>query len=206
MQVLRFDQLASSILSAPPTLGITRLICVDGPAGSGKSTFAGRLASALNAPLVRMDDLYEGWDGAFTADLPGRIDAWLLTPLRHGLGPRHLRFDWLRNCFGEWVELPAADAIVLEGVRSADTAIRAHASLVVWVESAEELRFERVVQRDGEAIRPAMEKFQSCERVHFVEQGTREAADLIVRGDPVDPHDENAFVGEAGTAGARLTL
>ncbi|MBJ7451459.1 MAG: uridine kinase, partial [Blastococcus sp.] len=54
---------AAGIMAAGPRLGGTRLVCVDGPAGSGKTTFAGRLAAALgdDAELVHMDDLYAGW-------------------------------------------------------------------------------------------------------------------------------------------------
>ena len=38
------------LATAPPRLGRTRLVCVDGPAGSGKTTLAGRLAGALPQP------------------------------------------------------------------------------------------------------------------------------------------------------------
>src|SRR3954470_4747220 len=43
--------------------GGTRLVCVDGPAGSGKTTLARRLAGALGpaAHLLHMDDLFAGW-------------------------------------------------------------------------------------------------------------------------------------------------
>ena len=41
-----FAALAERVRAAPPRLGGTRLVCVDGPAGSGKTTFAARLAAA----------------------------------------------------------------------------------------------------------------------------------------------------------------
>src|SRR5205085_5813827 len=55
-----FPALADRLLAEPPLLGATRLVCVDGPAGSGKTTFADRLTEALGgaAALVHMDDLY----------------------------------------------------------------------------------------------------------------------------------------------------
>jgi len=45
--VERYADLARSVLAARPGLGPVRLVAVDGPAGSGKTTFAGRLAAAL---------------------------------------------------------------------------------------------------------------------------------------------------------------
>ncbi len=50
-------------LSRPPTLGAGRLVCVDGPAGSGKTSLADAVARRTAAQVVHMDDLYGGWDG-----------------------------------------------------------------------------------------------------------------------------------------------
>ena len=42
----------------------TPVVCVDGPAGSGKTTLAAALAASRPAAtVVHMDDLYPGWDG-----------------------------------------------------------------------------------------------------------------------------------------------
>lgn len=41
------DAVAARVLAGPARLGPVRLVCVDGPAGSGKTTFAAGLASAL---------------------------------------------------------------------------------------------------------------------------------------------------------------
>lgn len=43
------SELAGRVLATPPRLGSVRLVCVDGPAGSGKTTLADRLATALAA-------------------------------------------------------------------------------------------------------------------------------------------------------------
>jgi adenylylsulfate kinase-like enzyme len=39
------------------------VIAVDGRSGSGKTSLAARLRSALHAPVVTLEDLYGGWDG-----------------------------------------------------------------------------------------------------------------------------------------------
>ena len=46
------------VLAAPPTLGPGRLVCIDGPAGSGKTTLAGAVAAAApEAYVVHCDEL-----------------------------------------------------------------------------------------------------------------------------------------------------
>ena len=57
-------EILSLALDRPPTLGSGRLICVDGPAGSGKTTWAAGIAQlAPEVTVVHMDDLYPGWSG-----------------------------------------------------------------------------------------------------------------------------------------------
>lgn len=46
-QVPAADAVAARVLSGPARLGPVRLVCVDGPAGSGKTTFAAALSSAI---------------------------------------------------------------------------------------------------------------------------------------------------------------
>ncbi len=66
-----------------PSLGPVRLVAVDGHAGSGKTTFTGRLAAALGgAPVVHLDDLATheepfGWTE--------RLRAGVLEPLARGV-------------------------------------------------------------------------------------------------------------------------
>jgi hypothetical protein len=48
-RVERYADLAAEIWRRPPRLGTVRLVAVDGPTGSGKTSFAARLAQALGA-------------------------------------------------------------------------------------------------------------------------------------------------------------
>ncbi len=77
--------LATLVADAEPRCGSTRLVCIDGPAGSGKTTLAEALSEVLDgAPVVHMDDLYEGWGQALGDPLAARVEAWLL--VAWGLG------------------------------------------------------------------------------------------------------------------------
>ena len=190
------QDIARRVRDATPSVGAVRLVCVDGPAGSGKTTLAAALADALSGPegaipVVHGDDLYEGW--AVVADVPDRVaafdvlaervTAWLLDPWSRGAVARQPVRDWRADAWGEPVDVPAADVVVLEGVAMASRRLRAHAALVVWVEVDAAPGIERVVARDGEVMRAEIESWQRDEARWHALDGTRDAADLRLRGD-----------------------
>ncbi len=176
-------ELTARVLQSEPRCGRTRLVCIDGPAGSGKTTLAAAVARAVGgAPVVHMDDLYQGWDQPLGAHLAGRVDAWLLTPWEAGLTGKHPRYDWVLGRFGEWVQVPAAPVVILEGCASATTGVRDRASVVIWVEAPVSLRLERGLDRDGDALEAQWRSWQEREAAHFAADGTRAAADLLVDG------------------------
>ena len=84
-------------LSRSPTLGTGRLVCVDGPAGSGKTTLAEEVASLSGAPVIHMDDLFEGWDGL--PHVNDQLDT-LLPPLATGLAGELPAVGLAGTCLG----------------------------------------------------------------------------------------------------------
>lgn len=181
MLTVRIADLAASVRAAAPRLGPVRLVCVDGPSGAGKTTLAGELSAALDgAQIVHMDDLYEGWTGL--GKVWGRLEDWVLAPLRSGRAGRYRRYDWGREEYAEWHEVPLATVLVVEGVGSADGPVDSDAVLKIWVDAPRALRFERGIARDGEAYRPHWEAWAREEERHFAEQRTKERADVLVDG------------------------
>jgi uridine kinase len=172
--------LARHVLSATPRLGPVRLVCIDGPTCSGKTTLAGRLAALLGeVQVVHMDDLYEGWDG-----LPGvgRQLAGLLRPLADRLPGSYRRYDWHAQAFAETVTVEPTDLLVLEGVGSG---CRMHDDLIgvlVWVDAPHDLRMRRGIERDGESFAPRWEAWAEAEEALFTRHRTRQRADLVVDG------------------------
>ncbi|MGY1689807.1 uridine kinase family protein [Geodermatophilus sp. SYSU D01105] len=172
--------LAGRVRAAVPRLGRTRLVCVDGPAGSGKTTLAGRLATRLDAPVVHMDDLYAGWTmtGAFA-----RLAAGVLRPLAAGRPGAYHRFDWAAGRFEvSTTPVPPTDVLVVEGCGSCPRAADPWAVLRIWVEAPPEVRLARGLARDGAALEPEWRHWQRTEAAVFTAEGTRERADVRVDG------------------------
>jgi uridine kinase len=188
---VRFDELASLILSRPPRLGPVRLIAVDGPSGAGKTVFADRLAKRLNAPVVHTDDLLDGWGDQFT--FWTRLEETVLQPLRDGRIAEYRPYRWDRAGFeGGPVRIEPAGVVVIEGVSSARRVIRPALSLAIFVTAPPQLRWTRVLGRDGTAdvAFPAyLERWRAAEDRHFAADRTAEYAEVGVDG-AADGSDE----------------
>ena len=169
-------ELASRARASKPRLGGVRLVAVDGPAGSGKTTLAAALADE-GATVLHLDDLYEGWAG-LEGSLWPRLSAQVLEPLRRGVPGRYQRYDWPTGAFAEWVDVPVPGLLVLEGCGSAPRAVDPLAVLRVWVEAPAALRLERGLARDGADARENWVAWMADEAAHFARERTRERADV----------------------------
>ena len=184
-----FPLLAARLLAAPPRLGGTRLVAVDGPAGSGKTTFADRLAAALGpaAHVLHMDDVYAGWT---LTGAVARLAAGVLRPLaEHRPGGYH-RYDWAAGRFApEVTPVPVVPVLVVEGCGSCPRAHDPWTTVRIWVEAPSDLRLRRGLARDGEAMAAQWRRWQAVEAAVFAAERTRERADLLVDGaaEGIDP-------------------
>lgn len=175
------DDLVARVRAASPRLGSVRLVAIDGPAGSGKTTVAEALAAALARAgdavvTVHLDDLYEGWGG-----LDGvweRLASWVLDPLARGEPGHYGRYDWGTGAWAEGHDVPVPDVLVVEGCGSAPRAVDPMAVLRVWIEAPEPVRLERGLARDGVELRPRWLGWLASEALHFSRERTRERADV----------------------------
>lgn len=172
----------------PATLGRGRLLCVDGPAGSGKTTLgracAAAYAGAGTARLVHMDDLYDGWSGL--GSVAEQLTT-LLRPLAAGEPGHYRRYDWHAGAFAETVRVPPVDLLVVEGVGSGSRPVADLCTLLVWVTAPSGLRLARGLERDGEHLRQEWERWRQDEEAHFAADGTPARADLVVDGTGLGP-------------------
>ena len=196
MGIERYADLASRVMRAPPRLGGVRLVAVDGPAGSGKTTFAARLATALREREVQVvefhtDDVLDGWTDLH-AYWP-RLDEWVLQPLGRGEAGRFRAYNWLEQRFEDaWRPVPVPEVLLVEGVASARAAAAPWVSLTVFVVADRDLRLARGLARDGEALRPQWLRWMADEDAHYDADTTAQRADVLVDGAPAVVHDAAA--------------
>ncbi|MDR7255758.1 uridine kinase [Nocardioides sp. BE266] len=174
-------EVAQQVLAAPPSLGPGRLVCVDGPAGSGKTTLADALADVVpGTQVVHCDELLQGWRG-----LPGlaaTVEA-LLAPLARGEVGHWTRWDWLAGDWAESHPVTPGGLLVLEGVGCWSPAVADLVGCLVWVEAESSLRLARGIERDGEQMRHHWEQWRIDEDELFERLGTRRHADVVVTTD-----------------------
>jgi len=173
------EQVLELVGAREPTLGGGRLVCIDGPAGSGKTTLAGEIAQLSGAPVLHMDDMFEGWDG-----LPRITDQLetLLRPLAAGRPGTYRRWDWPRNAWAETVEVLPAPLLVLEGVGSGSCDVADLVTVLAWVEVPYDLRMERGLERGGVGVAENWRQWAIDEQALFEREGTRGRADVVLDG------------------------
>ena len=179
---LTVADLAARIRGAEPRLGGTRLVTVDGPAGSGKTTIADRLLAALapDAVVVRLDDLFAGWS---MTGAVARLCAGVLRPLAEGRAGAFSRFDWHIHRFEPVpVPVPAAEILLVEGCGSSPRSLDPWTSLRIWVEAPPALRTARGLERDGAHMAGEWRRWQGLEAAQFAAQDTRARADVRIDG------------------------
>lgn len=172
------DEVLAHLDSRPPTLGQGRLLCVDGPAGSGKTTLAGVVAERTGAPVVHMDDLFPGWDGMRGAQ-PHVLR--LLRPLAAGETGYYRRYDWFARQYLETHHIDPRPLLVLEGVGAGSVLWAEHITTLVWVEADRDERLRRGLARDGDAAGEHWAKWMREEDDLFAGERTRSRADVVVR-------------------------
>jgi uridine kinase len=180
--VSTFADLAEQVRVAPPRLGSSRLVCVDGPAGSGKTTFTTRLAAALgpDAAVVHLDDLYAGWT---LTGAVARLRAGVLRPLAAGQDGTVSAYDWTTRSFSPVPSsVPARPVLLVEGCGSGARALDPWRSLLIWVEAPPALRINRGLARDGVDLSAEWQAWQATEAAEFARQDTRARADLRIDG------------------------
>jgi uridine kinase len=176
--------LVDTLLAGRARLGSTRMVCIDGPAGSGKTTLADSVEAEIRrrgrqVVTLHMDDVYDGWNG-LRPELEPRLLAQVFAPLANGRQARWQRYDWYAQRFAEWTDLDQPDVLVVEGCGSGAVAYAPYRTLLVWVEADLEVRLRRGVERDGSDKLPRWLEWIDLEAAHFAVNSTREAADVIV--------------------------
>lgn len=175
-------RISREVLQSEASHGI-RIVGIDGPSGSGKSTLGTVVATALDAPLIQIDD-FVSWPD-FAGWWP-RFQNQVLEPLLGGRAARWQVRDWAGDEFGtslgEWRTQPWAPIVVVEGVTCCRTEASGILAYSIWVDAPADVRLDRGITRDGESHRHLWERWMVEETEFFRADGTRDRADLVVSG------------------------
>ncbi|MGW6916523.1 uridine kinase family protein [Kitasatospora sp. NPDC054939] len=188
--------LAAELRALAPSCGPVRLVAVDGHAGSGKTTFAARLATVLGgAPVVHLDDLAThaepfGWTE--------RLRAQVLEPLAAGRDAAYEVYDWTLRRFASVAAVPVAPVVLVEGVGAGRLAVRPWLARLVWMELDATVARRRGEQRDGPGLAEFWVGWARAESAHFAVDPSRPHAATRVDGvtGRIAPHT----VGEPSTS------
>lgn len=143
--------------------GVTPVVLIDGPSGAGKSTLADALVVAWPGPLcptlVRLDDIYLGWQGldAAVAHLADQV----LTPRKRGRPASWQRYDWDRGQPAEWHPVDPARPLIVEGCGALAAAHAPLSDIRVWLGADDLIRKQRALARDGELFRSHWDQWQT---------------------------------------------
>ena len=151
------------------------VVLIDGRSGSGKSTLADELAPVLGAQLVRLDDIYPGWDGLQAAS--DHVHGFVLSS-----HPRWQAWDWDASRAGEWHELDASAPLVIEGAGSLSAANRGLATFGIWIELDAAIRKQRALARDGDRYAPHWHRWAAQEEAFAAKEHPRGRADTELPG------------------------
>jgi uridine kinase len=152
--------------------GSRPVVLIDGRSGSGKSELANELAAVLGAQLVRLDDVYPGWNGLEVASASVGTDILL--------GNRWRRWDWATGTRAEWHDLDPRRALIVEGSGALSHANREHATLGVWIELDEPTRKARALARDGAMYASHWDEWAAQEQRFFDRERPDLLADVVV--------------------------
>jgi hypothetical protein len=187
-------------IRARPCAGPVRMVAVDGPGRSGKSTLAHALAAACGeAPVVRVDDFL------YWHDIQGwwpRLEHEALRPLLSGSPARFRVRDWAGDPLGQglagWAEVRPAEVVIVEGITASRQAIAADLALALWVTAPRAQRLRRAAAREGPQRLPLWIEWMRLEDEFFAADGAERRAAHIVSGAPAircDPATEAVLIG-----------
>ena len=191
-------------------MGEVRVIGITGGSGSGKSTIVRKISEVCpDFAFIAQDNYYRSASfinnsniTAFNFDHPDAFDMELLhrnlRDLKDGKAVDIPQYDFVHHCRkSETLHLEPAPLIIVEGLMVLhDPEIRKLLDLKIYVDTPDDIRFIRRLQRDiderGRTVESVIKQYLEVVRpghMSFIEP-TKEYADLIV---PEGGYNESAL-------------
>lgn len=189
---VKFSALKSAIANAPRPAGMTTaIIAIDGCGGSGKSTFAARLAKLLDCSLVHTDD-FASWNNAL--GWHPRMVEQVMRPLLENTTARYQRYDWGTRQLAEWHEVEPQLYAIVEGVSSSRAEFQEFLTYRIYVEADRETRLKRGLDRDGVEALELWRGWMAEEDAYLKRDDPMRHADIVVAGNPEMQAKSDGFV------------
>lgn len=177
------------------------VIGIDGRSGSGKTVLSKVLAENLatdhEVTVLRLEDLYPGWDGLeagmklFSEDV--------LPKLANGETATYPTWDWEAGeepggAPGAEVTTEPTEVIICEGVGVGARQNREFIDVLIWLRVPDEVRYDRAMNRDGATYRTQWDNWAAQERRMLDQDQIYDAADLVlVANEPDERHHTSAL-------------
>ncbi|MBT1681347.1 ATP-binding protein [Curtobacterium aurantiacum] len=166
--------LAAAAAGVAAASGRRAVVLIDGRSGTGKTTLGAHVAEQLGAQLVHLDDLYPGWDGLRAA--AGAVVTDVL-----GARSGYRRWDWVADAPADWASVDPDLPIVVEGCGALSRASAPLASLRVWLEADDTVRWDRAIGRDGEVFAREWDRWAAQEQAFIAAEDPAALADVVLR-------------------------
>ncbi|WP_258368912.1 ATP-binding protein [Curtobacterium sp. MCPF17_046] len=150
------------------------VVLVDGRSGTGKTTLGNALAVALRAQVVHLDDVYPGWDG-----LRAAADAVVTDVLGAPSGYRS--WDWQADRPAAWRTVDPDAPLVIEGCGALSRASAPLATVRLWLEADDAVRWDRAIGRDGATFEREWARWADQEDAFIRTEQPAALADVVLR-------------------------
>lgn len=164
------------------------IIGIDGHGGSGKSTFAQKLADKLRAEIIHIDD-FASFNNLF--DWWPRLVHDVLDPISRGAEElSYERSKWWDTHEPEPMHgQPVTNIMIIEGVGALRKELQPYVQLGIFVDTAKEVCLERGFTRDkgmdgksDDEIRSMWQKWREGEEEFYRENNPKLSAHIIIEG------------------------
>jgi uridine kinase len=158
------------------------MVGIGGHGGSGKSTLAAAIASAMPDAGVQIVPTDSFWDG-MQFDLP-RLHHDVIEAISTQVTATYKEWDWAnKRLLDEPRVVTPTGIVIIEGVCALHQMFRSHHDLKVWVTAPYDVRLDRGVARDGEAMRSTWtDVWMPSEDAYVARDNPVACADIIIDG------------------------
>ena len=109
-----------------------------------------------------------------------------MEPLRHNQMAHFQKFDWQASRLGQWEAVESCSVVIMEGMGSSRSEFCHYLNFSIYIETDQELRLKRGIERDGEEILPLWQEWMVEEDEYVLRDQPQKYADLVLSGNTED--------------------